>query len=260
MGASLSRRFAPLLAATLLALGCGPPDPEAAAGRAFVERARAVHGAAVLDRATVRFTFRGDAFEVVRDGGLFRYTRAFRDTTGALVRDVLDNDGLRRERNGRRVDLDEDAYREAETVLNSVVYFALLPYNLADPAVRPRALGPDTVRGQPYERVEVTFLQEGGGRDWQDRFVYWIHAERGTMDYLAYAFHTGEGGTRFREAVDVRTVGGVRFADYLNYVADPDTFRLEAYPRLLEAGRLLLVSEVRLEDVRVEPLATREIP
>lgn len=236
--------------AALVLIGCAPEadDPESA--EAVVARARFAHGADRLDHATVSFTFRDEAFEVERDGGRFAYRRTHTDSLGRTVVDVLDNEGLRRTVGGEPVPLGEAA-GSAETALNSVVYFALLPYNLADPAVRLRHLGPDTIRAEPYDRIEVTFTEQDGGADWEDRFVYWFHAESATMDFLAYSFHTGEGGTRFREAVNPRTVEGVRFADYRNFTADPDTLRLEDYPSRFEAGDLREVSEVLLNDLRV---------
>lgn len=241
------------LGALLLLMGCAAEPDHAtseATDEAVVARARAVHGVDRLDHATVSFTFRDDAFEVHREGGRFAYRRLHTDSLGRTVADVLDNDGLRRTVDGEPTPLGEAA-GSAETALNSVVYFALLPYNLADPAVRLRSLGADTIRAEPYDRVEVTFAEQGGGADWEDRFVYWFHAERGTMDYLAYRFHTGDGGTRFREAINPRTVAGIRFADYRNVTADPDSIRLEEYPRRFEAGTLRAVSEVALGDLRV---------
>jgi hypothetical protein len=250
----------PLAALALLLAGCASPDErDRQRGTEVIERAREAHGSTILDHARVTFTFRGDRYSVQRDGGAFAYTRCFDDDAGAEVCDTLDNDGIRRQRGTEPVPLAESEERAVETTVNSVVYFALLPYNLADPAVRPRWREEQTVRGEPYDVVEVTFEQDGGGRDWEDRFVYWVHRQRGTMDYLAYDFHTGDGGTRFREAFDARTVGGVLVADYRNYAPDPDAplASLESLAALLEEGQLELVSEVILEDVRVEPLLTR---
>jgi hypothetical protein len=77
------------------------------------------------------------------------------------------------------------------------------------------------------------------------------------MDYLAYAYGLGKGedyGTRFRDAFNVRRVGGVRFADYRNYTL-PDSLppdQLARYGRLFDADSLRRVSTVALDSVRVE--------
>jgi len=141
-----------------------------------------------------------------------------------------------------------------------VAYFALLPEPLGDPAVRPRYTGADTLGGVPYHRVAVRFRQKGGGRDWQDRFLYWFDQRDFSMDYLAYAYGLAGGedyGTRFREAFNTRRRGGVRFADYRNYTARTDSLppgALSRYARLLEADSLRRVSTVALDSVRVRPL------
>lgn len=255
-----------VLVAGLLA-ACGEPasiDPAAApseqeasapsdSAAAIIERARRTHGAGVLDRAEVSFSFRGTPFTVRRDGGAFEYARIVADS-GDVVRDVLDNDGFRRTRAGRPVALGPEESAAAKGAVNSVVYFALLPYPLADPAVQPRLLSPDTLGGEPYHLVEVTFRPEGGGRDYQDRFLYWIHRDRYTVDYLAYSYDVNDGGIRFREAFNPRTVGGVRFADYRNYAPETLEPALESLGQMFEADSLALVSEIVLDSVRVTPL------
>lgn len=229
----------------LLAAACttSTTDPQT-----IVDRALEAHGSAVLDDAVVEFDFRGRHFVVTRNDGLFRYERIYTDA-GRTIREVLDNDGLFREIDGNRVPMLEQEHRSVETAVNSVVYFALLPYFLNDPAVQKTYLGAATLQGEPYHKIEVTFRQEDGGRDWEDRFVYWIHQERYTMDYLAYFFHVNNGGTRFREAFNVRTVGGVRFADYKNYTAPSVGQAVERYDQM--PADLQILSEVVLENVQV---------
>ncbi|QXD17177.1 hypothetical protein GQ464_006760 [Rhodocaloribacter litoris] len=220
----------------------------------MVDAAMAAHGGEVLRRAVVEFDFRGAHFTVTREDGLFRYERRYTDTTGT-VREVLANDTLFRAVDGEVVALNEKERLKVEEDVNSVVYFALLPFPLNDPAVQKRYLGLDTLRGEPYHEVEITFRKEGGGRDYQDRFVYWFHQDRATMDYLAYYYYTNETGSRFREAFNVRYVGGVRFADYRNYTADTlGPGDIEHYDTLFEEGRLRPVSEIVLENVTVRPL------
>jgi hypothetical protein len=237
----------------------GSPDAVPSSARAIVDSAVAAHGGDVMNRAVMTFDFRGAAFRLVHDGGRFRYTRTYTDSLGRAVREVLSNDSLYRAVDGTRVDLSDDEARQIETAVNSVAYFALLPEPLSDPAVQPARLGRDTINGTPYHVIEVTFRQEGGGRDWEDRFVYWFRTDTYAMDYLAYAYGLGSGGEdpghRFREAYDVRRVNGVRVADYRNYTdttLTPST--LERYPSRLNTETLELVSTVDLDSVRVRRL------
>ena len=71
------------------------------------------------------------------------------------------------------------------------------------------------------------------------------------MDFLAYSYDDNGGGARFRQAVHPRTIGGVRFADYLNFSAEPLRPPLERLGSMWEADSLELLSEIDLDEVRV---------
>ncbi len=210
------------------------------------------HGGELFFNSIIKFTFRDRQYKATRRGASFEYERAWTDSTGQHIRDILNNGGLYREVNGRRVALnakDSSAYANA---LNSVLYFALLPALLNDPAVVKSYLGEMTVKNQPYHKVKVTFQPEGGGKDFQDEYVYWFHRDSLTMDYLAYNFQVDGGGARFREAYRIRTVNGIRFADYINYKPqDPANRAVETFDRLLERGALEEISRIDLENVEV---------
>lgn len=251
------RRFPLLIVCSTLLIGaCVEAQDDAPSATEIVEQAITAHGGAVLQRAKVSFDFRDYHFVVTRDGGMFSYERTYVED-GDSLREVLTNHGVTREINGEEVVLTEDEERRLLTPLNSVPYFALLPLNLRDPAVQTRNLGETTIHGEPYYEIEVTFQEEGGGRDYQDRYVYWFHKRDHTMDFLAYTFHNGDEGTRFREAYNVRTINGVLFADYHNYTADalasPDS-PIETFDDLFQSGQVNLLSEIDLENIFVEPL------
>ncbi len=231
----------------LLVLSCASdPDPER-----IIERSIEAHGVDALSDAKVTFDFRGRQFAVTHQNGWFRQERRY-EADGAHVREVLTNEGTFREIDGAPVPLTDSERSSVETGVNSVLYFAFLPFRLDDPAVIARYLGEEIVDGERYDRVEVTFRPEDGGRDWEDRFLYWFHQGEGTLDYLAYLYHVGDGGTRFRRAVNRRLVDGLVVQDHENFVA-PGTDTLEDYGRLYEEGALEWVSDIELENVRVEP-------
>ena len=245
----------------LLVGGCASPErPPAAA--AILDSARAAHGAPVLDRAVVRFGFRGDAYRLRHEDGQFHYRRTYTDSLGRSVTEGIATQagsiGTYRAVGGDTVSLSASEREAVETTVNSVAYFSLLPEPLSDPAVQPTYSGRDTIDGVPYHRVRVTFQQEGGGADWQDVFLYWFRADTYTMDYLAYAYGQGpdeEAGTRFREAYNVRQVNGVRMADYYNYTVDTlSAEQMTRYPDLLAQDAVRLVSRIELDSIRVRPL------
>jgi len=254
------RRPAAFLAAFFLLIGCqtdtSPDRPSAAA---IVDSAVAAHGGAVLDRAEVEFTFRGDHYRVRQDEGRFHYRRTYTDSLGQTVTEGLTNDGVYRVVAGDTVSLSDDERGGIHTTVNSVTYFALLPHPLTDEAAQPSYSGRDTLDGTPYHRIRVTFQQEGGGQDWEDVFMYWFRTDTYAMDYLAYAFGLAPGdteqGTRFREAYNVRRVEGVRFADYLNYTSDTLSYDgMDRYPSLWAQDALERVSRIEIDSLAVRPL------
>lgn len=241
-------RSLPLALLLVLLLACRSnrlPLPTDPAGR-LIARAINAHGGARYNRAHYAFVFRDRTYTFQNDGPRYRYTRT--DTLGN--RDVLDNDGIRRSQNGTPVTLSEkqqNAYAEA---LNSVIYFATLPHKLQDPAVRATHAGSTTIEEEPYEVLDVRFTEANGGTDHDDTFRYWIHAKRHTIDYLAYNYRVSGGGVRFRRAYNPRTVGGIRFQDYVNYKAPVGT-PLVALPQLYEQGALEELSRIETARVRM---------
>ncbi len=134
--------------------------------------------------------------------------------------------------------------------VNSVHYFALLPYGLNDPAVRKELLGKRRIKGRDYYKIKVTFDQQGGGNDYEDVYLYWIDQETHTPTYLAYEFHVNGGGIRFREAYNERYINGIRFVDYHNYKPRVKTL-ITKIDSLYEEGALELLSEIKLEKIEV---------
>ncbi|MEL6615870.1 MAG: DUF6503 family protein [Bacteroidota bacterium] len=252
---ALPLAVAAALAACADAPASGPQgDAEAVA---LVRAAQEAHGSDALDGVPFRFTFRGDAFTAERSARGFRYVRTTTDDQGRTVVDVLDNDGLSRTIDGETAPLPEDEVGRLTTAVNSVVYFATLPAPLSDPAVQARVLPLDTLDGTTYDRLEITFAQEGGGNDWEDRYLYWIHPERRTLDFIAYTYAlapdaSGENDTghRFRRVIGTADAGGFRVQDYENLTAD-SLGTLEDYASAYASGRTRAVSEVLTENARL---------
>jgi hypothetical protein len=235
---------------------CSSESPRASAPPAgtperVVHDAISAHGGDRFRALRLEFEFRGTPFLVVYDHGIFVFERRTTDAEGRTVVERMDNDATTRTVDGTTVDLAPQELASLETAVNSVVYFALLPWRLEDPAVRLRDLGDAEVEGEPYRKIEVTFESDGGGRDWEDRFVYWFHRDTHMLDYMAYRYHTGDGGTRFRRAINRRVVEGIVLQDYENFEAEEDLDDVAAYDELHRTGQLRLVSLVELDAVRL---------
>ncbi len=225
----------------------------------IIEKTLEAHGSHLLNKSITEFDFRNDHFKVTRKGGSYSYERTRTDSTGNQLHDVLTNAVFYRERNGQRVELTEKDSSSFSSSVNSVVYFALLPYFLKDRAVRKTRLENVMLKGKPYFKIAVHFDQEGGGKDFEDEYVYWIHREHFTLDYLAYNYQDGAGpetrGARFREAYGVRTVNGVRFADYRNFKPKAATeLNIETFDQLFENEGMELLSLVELSNLKVHLL------
>ena len=217
----------------------------------IVNRAIEVHGGDLYNKATVDFEFRKKRYRAKHDGGKYWYKREFKDSA-KLITDEITNTGFFRSVNGLPVELPQKDKTKYSNSVNSVIYFALLPFKLNDAAVQREYLGTSEVKSKSYYKVKVTFSKEGGGTDYEDEFIYWISTDNFTVDYLAYEFHIDKGGTRFREAIQPRVINGIRFSDYINYKYPTMDVPLEDYDKLLESGELTELSRIINENIKVE--------
>lgn len=208
-----------------------------------------VHGAKAFTNAHYSFDFREKSFEYERKKDQFTYTRTFTDKKGDAIKDVLTNGDFVRTVNNKISNLDDKKRRAYSDALNSVHYFAFLPYFLNDAAANKKYLGLTTVKNIPYHKIQVTFTEEGGGTDHDDVFIYWIKEGEFTLDYLAYSYHVNGGGVRFREAYNQRKVGKIRFQDYINYKHEDKIFPVEKMDGAFENGELKEISRIDLVNV-----------
>ncbi|RDC62476.1 DUF6503 family protein [Adhaeribacter pallidiroseus] len=224
--------------------------PEKAA-QEFVDRAITTHGGKKFENLKVAFDFRNRHYEAIRKGGAYTYTRSFTDSTGQ-VKDVLTNDSFIRTINDQVQKLPEERVKAFTASINSVIYFALLPFGLNDPTVKKELLDTVNIQDASYAKVKVAFKQEGGGTDFQDEFLYYINQKTGTLDYFAYTYATEGGGIRFRQAINPRMVGEIRFQDYVNYEpTDTTNFDFWQIEKQFTAGKLKEFSKIELQNIQV---------
>lgn len=216
----------------------------------IVDNAIDAHGGKAYRSFHLEFDFRNRHYTASRKGGLFTYTREFTDTTG-VIKDVLNNDGFTRLRNGAVLDITDERKQAFTRSVNSVIYFALLPFGLNDDAVNKRWVKEAIIKNEPYDVVRVTFDQMDGREDHSDVFLYWFHQEKHTMDYFAYSYETEGGGLRFREAVNPRRAGGILWQDYVNYKPADKSIPLEDLEPMFVSGSLEKLSEIKMENVKV---------
>lgn len=214
----------------------------------IVNNAIAAHGGSAYDELNLAFDFRDRHYTASRKDGQFTYTREFTDTTGR-IRDVLDNKGFTRFRNDKPVELSDEREGAFTRSVNSVIYFALLPYGLNDDPVNKVFVKETTIDGKPYDVIRVTFDAHEGGH--QDNYVYWFHRDQHTMDYFAYSYETDGGGIRFRKAVNPRKEGGILWQDYINYRPEDESVPIDSLEAMFVTGKLRKLSEIRMENIVV---------
>ncbi len=217
--------------------------------KTIAEKAIAYHGGAAYDNVDLEFDFRDKHYIVQKNGGDFHYERIQTDSTGAEIRDILTNAEAYRTIDGRRQSLPDTTMDKYKNSVNSVAYFALLPALLRDGAVKKEYIGEVTIKGKAYDKIKVSFAEEGGGKDHTDVFVYYFAKENGAMDYLSYLYYTDETGMRFREAYNQRRIGGILMQDYINLAPSDSTLavtdeNLLSLDKLYEEGRLTEFSRI----------------
>ncbi len=218
----------------------------------IIDQAIAFHGMDGLGNADFSLTFRERDYTYSNADGMYEYTRTHTDSTGALVYDVMNNDGLIRYINNKEAEITEERRAAFTRSVNSVIYFFRLPFGLNDAAVKKEYLGEADIKGKTYHEIKVTFAQEGGGEDFDDVFLYWFDKEDYSMDYFAYLYHTDGGGMRFREAINPRRVNGVLVQDYVNLRPENEDIDIMTIDELYEAGELKVLSEIINEKVQIK--------
>lgn len=244
---NITLKFLFLVAFTLVNSTVFSQDSDRA--QSIIDKAIAAHGGVAYDDLAVGFKFRDKDYTIKLSKGAYEYSRSYKDSSG-VIQDVLTNDGFERKVDGLLTSLSEKDIRKYSNSINSVCYFALLPKGLNDPAVKKSMIGLNKIAGEKYHVVQVSFDQEGGGDDFEDKYVYWINQKTFTIDYLAYSFHVNGGGVRFRSAMDPVVVDGVRFQNYVNYKHEDKTTTLDSLPFYFVQGQLIKLSEILTENVK----------
>jgi hypothetical protein len=232
-------------------LSCKGNKQQAADPQKIVDQAIEASGGHLYESSDIRFVFRDREYIRRRENGQRVLERITVTDTGRIA-DIRTGNRFERRVGGVRQNLADTTAHKISEAVNSVHYFAYLPYGLNDRAVNKEYLGKVKIGDSEYHEIRVTFDQEGGGTDFEDVFVYWFDVQTFLPEYLAYEYHTNGGGKRFRVAYNTRRVGGLRFVDYENYkyagplpVSDLDS--------LYQKGVLEMLSRIEMEAIQVAP-------
>ncbi len=203
------------------------------------------------NNTSIYFSFRGKKYQSKRKKGHYQLERLIENTQGT-IHDIVSNTGLKRMVDNCPVAVADSLVTKISDGVNSVHYFANLPFGLNAPAVQKELVGESNLGENRYYKVKVTFKKEGGGTDFEDEFLYWIHKENFTVDFLAYKYAVHGGGIRFREAYNPRVINGIRFVDYKNYKTDDLSTSLDELDKVYEQQGLKLLSKIELKEIFVQ--------
>jgi len=234
----------------ILILGCKEQTKKVFTAQKLVDKAIEVSGGQLYQNHDTSFVFRDKEYISQNLDGKKELKR-ISVLDSVTITDIKTNSTFQRFMNDGLIHLPDSISRRYENSVNSVHYFARLPYGLNDRAVNKELLGEEIIKGKKYYKVMVTFDREGGGNDFEDTYIYWFNKETFKPDYLAYDFHVDGGGQRFREAYNERYVNGIRFVDYNNYKPKTKGTGILKIGELFENGELELLSKIELTDVKV---------
>lgn len=195
---------------------------QALSPKKLVTKSISAHG--LSGNHSIAFKFREKEYDVKRFNGEFKYRRFFKDTL-----DVLSNNGFSRSVDNRLINLSKADSAKYSESLNSVIYFSFLPLSLHDEAVHLKQLDDEFYKNENYFTLEVTFSEENGGTDFDDRFIYWINKESFLIDFFAYSYSVNGGGNRFRSVSNRHNLNDIILSDYGNYKFKNNSNKIDDY-------------------------------
>lgn len=243
-------KFSYALAVVLMILSCKDKTKTTLSVQEIVDRSIEISGGERYKTSDISFKFRDMRYASEWKGG-GRILKRSKKTDSMEVVDIRTNQDFTRLVDDRVVSLNDSLANLYANSVNSVHYFANLPYGLNDPAVNKGLLGVTTIKDRKFYKVKISFDQKGGGDDYDDIYLYWFDKETFKPTYLAYQFHVNGGGIRFRAAYNERYIGGIRFVDYENYEASADRTSIYDVDSLYGLNRLNLLSKIELEHINV---------
>jgi hypothetical protein len=240
-----------ILTVVLMVVSCNK-EPKISA-QYIIDRAIEVSGGDRFANSTIDFDFRNRHYKASRHNGVFQLEREFKDSLN-IIRDIYNNTEYKRLVDDVPVHVADTMAVKYTNSVNSVHYFMVLPYGLNDTAVVKTYIGTVSIREKRYHKIKITFEEHGGGKDYEDVFVYWFDTENYKLDYLAYLTYNSDRtiDLRFREAHNERFVNGIRFVDYNNYKPESMEVDLLTLDTMFEDNDLILLSKIENENIVVE--------
>jgi hypothetical protein len=139
-------------------------DIEVSKSQNILNQSITAHGGDLYNSAHYSFIFRRNTYEFKHIEKGYIYKKTFIKDNSTSI-DILTNGDFNRKLNGDLINLSAKESEAASEAINSVMYFATLPYKLNDKAVNTIYIDSTTIKAQNYDVIEITFDQAGGGED-----------------------------------------------------------------------------------------------
>lgn len=239
-------------------LASAPPGVVGEELPTIVERSIQHHGGTLYERSLVEMKLCSGSgcydLAVWRYDGLYRHRVAGPVSSGRREVEVT-NDRVELVVDGGAVEVtDPEEAQRLRDWATARIYFAFLPYRLADPSVRYRDRGETRWGERRLHEVKVTF-RAGSSSDAEDEYLFWFDPETARLEQFAYSYQGSPGGLRFRRLTNYRRVGGILFFDQRNLGVEGDGLDIELLTPEFVERRLRPVSTVELKQIEVRPLA-----
>ncbi|MDT0607293.1 DUF6503 family protein [Croceitalea rosinachiae] len=217
----------------------------------IIDKAIEASGGIHHEDSNVSFSFRDKQYVAQIENGK-KILKRITYTDSLKIIDIKKHNSFQRFFNDSLISIPDSIANRYSNSVNSVHYFARLPFGLNDPAVHKELIGEVEVNGASYYKVKVTFDENDGGDDFDDIYIYWFNKASFKPDFLAYEFHVNGGGIRFRQAFNERYINEIRFVDYNNYKANNKKVDIYKIDSLFANNALELLSKIELKDIKVE--------
>lgn len=232
---------------------CKTESKKKLSAQEIIDKSIAVSGGKLYNKKQVSFLFRDKKY-IAEYNNEKVILKRITFTDSLKITDVKRYNSFKRYFNDSLIYTPDSIANRYSNSVNSVHYFARLPYGLNDAAVKKELMGETIIKNSVYYKIKVTFSKENGGEDFEDIYIYWFNKETFKPDYLAYKFYTDGGGIRFREAYNERYVKGIRFVDYNNFKPKNKEISLHKTDSLFGRKELELLSKIELDSIKVTTL------
>lgn len=219
--------------------------------KVVIDQAVKMHGGDAFEGSRFSFDVSGKHYTILNKKGNPELHRMW-NNSGVETIESLQRNKVYRSIKGDTVLLDDKEQEQLEYDLREILNYALLPYGLNDRSVDKHLDGQIQINGEDYFQIQVSFSEDYHFIANCDHYIFWINAEKKTLDYIAHK--CDQNGIKFSVAIHRRKIGEILFADYQIYRPKDANTPLEHLPHLYELGQIVSDDEILLDNVEVNPI------